>query len=96
MVKGPGADVLYHPVGDLVVDMVHEPLGKRRNNDHDCNFAEDRKQSGKIHIAGPQDQVDTLSHQDRRVKGGCHGHGSQDQRENYEPFIASNVVQDPL
>ena len=96
MVEGLRSDVLYHPVGDLVVDMVHEPLGKRRNDDHDRNFAKDRKQSVKIHIAGTQDQVDTLSHQDRRVKGGCHGHGSQDQGENYQPFVASNIVQDPL
>lgn len=42
MVEGLRADVLYHPVGDLVVDMVHEPLGKRRNDDHDRNFAKDR------------------------------------------------------
>ena len=32
MVESPGPDILHNPVGDDVVDMVHEPLGNGRNS----------------------------------------------------------------
>ena len=96
MIKRFGTDIFYHPVGDLVVDVVHKPLGQCRNGDDNRDLAKDRKESGKIHMPRTQDQVHALSHQDRRVQGGGHRHGSQDKRQDYHPFVASNVVQDPL
>ena len=41
MIKGFGTDIFYYPVGDLVVDVVHQPLGRCRDGNDNRNFSED-------------------------------------------------------
>ena len=96
MIKCFRTDIFYDPVGDLVIDMVHQPLGQSRNGDHNCDFSKDCKQSYEIYIAGTQDQVYALSHQDRSIQRGCYRHSCQYQRQDYQPLIAANVIQDPF
>ena len=67
VVEGLDPQVPDNPVGDLVVDVVHQPLGGGGDEDGDEDGGDDGHQAGKIDISFPDDVVDALPRQDRDI-----------------------------
>ena len=67
MVKCLRSDILHHPVGDHVVDMVHQPLGNGSDGNHNCHFSKDSGQFCKIHMTCGNDTVHGITNQNRKV-----------------------------
>ena len=92
MLKRPGADVLNHPVGNLVVDMVHQPLGRSSGGDHNPHADEDLHQPLKIYLAGGHDPVHRLSGENGHIQRAGHRHCGQQKGNQDTPFVMADIV----
>ena len=60
MAEGLLPDVHSHPVGDVIVDGVHQPLGRRRNQNHRRHDSKDPEQAVKVYLPFPCNQIHRL------------------------------------
>ena len=96
MIECLGTNILHHPVGDHVVDMVHQPLCACCDTDHNCNFSEDYKKSCKIHLILSDNQIHTVTDQNRSIQRRRHSHSRKHKRQQDQPFVNTDVIQNPL
>lgn len=72
MTERPGAQILNHMVSNLIVDMVHKPLGYGCKENTDQDIADDAQQSLKIHQPFVDDQIHASAGQDGNIEGQNH------------------------
>ena len=77
LAEGGAADIPHHPVGDPVVEQVHDPLAYSRHCHHHAHFHQNPKDGGQIHLAGAHNQVHRIPCQNGNVQAGGHRHRRQ-------------------
>ena len=96
MVESPRPDVHGHPVGDMVVDGIHQPLGRRGRRNHHNHYPENPKQSRKIHLSLSHNQIHRIADEDGDVKSQSHCHCCQNQGKEHQQAVCADVGQHSL
>ena len=88
--------ILNNGVGDLIIDMSHEPLEYRGKNNTDDNCDEYMRERGKVHVSAGNDSINAASDQDRYIECQYNGNCSQRKREENQRHVRTYLQQDPF
>ena len=81
-------DILYDPVGHLVVAHIHDPLRCRRDRDHDHHPLQDSKHTVEINLSFSHDPINDPSGQYRQIQRKRDGYRRHnDRRRQIQPIL---------
>ena len=81
-------------VGDLVVDVVHDPLGGRCDSNGDRNGGNDCQESCEVHLPLPHDGVHAPARQDGHVERQRHGQNRQEEGQRHQAAVGTDIAED--
>jgi len=92
VVEGLDPQVPDDAVGDLVVDVAHDPLGQGRDGDGDHDSRNHGQQGGEVHLPRPRDGVYPPARQYGDIEGQPHRQEGQHQGEGHQAAIGADIA----
>ena len=89
------ADIPHGGVGQPVIAQAHQPLGQRREADHQSHLQEQRQDALKLHLHGSGNQVDDLTGHNGNVQRSGHGQHTQHQGKHQIAPVALHIAKYP-
>ena len=95
VVEGLDPQIPDNPVGDLIVDMVHDPLGNSGDGHRDQNPRDHGQKPGEIHLVFPNDIIHAPPGEDGDIEGQPYRQGRQKKGEDHQRPVGTDVAKDP-
>ena len=91
MSEGADPQILDNMVGNLIIDMVHQPLGSRGQQNADQNIPDDFQQSLKIHQSPVNNPVNTPAGENGDIESQHDRNHRQKQGENHQQAVGADA-----